>query len=238
MRAIIYRRVSTRRQQEEGDSLEGQDRRGRAYAESQDWEVVDSLAEAQSGKDAASRMVLQSILTRDDFEKLIVFKMSRFGRNARDTLNLIHQLQESGKEVVFMEDGLDTGNTKHRLLITILAAVAETELENMRDQVLLGMEEGASKGRWMGGPSPWGTQVHNCEDYGHNTCPLNGQLEEHPQESEEVSKAVSMIIDGATTGDVARSMNAMGLTTPRGKQFTAERILLLMRSDNLRGVYG
>jgi site-specific DNA recombinase len=162
MKAVVYTRVSTTAQAEEGFSLDAQEKRSKAYAASQQWQVVAVFREEGYTGTRADRPALselRSFISSTDVDRIIVFKMSRLGRSARDVLNLIHEFQELGVEVVFLDEGLDTSKSAHKLIITILAAVAEMEADNIREQVKAGMEEAAAGGRWQGGMPPWGTKA-------------------------------------------------------------------------------
>ena len=76
---------------------------------------------------------------------IIVFKLSRFGRNARDILNSLEFIMKYGVHLLCVEDGLDSSTAMGKMMITILGAVAEMERENIITQSFLGREEKAKK---------------------------------------------------------------------------------------------
>ena len=63
MRAIIYARVSTKKQKEKGHSIEAQIKACKAYAEMQGWEIVGIYKEPKSGETIEKRPELQRALT-------------------------------------------------------------------------------------------------------------------------------------------------------------------------------
>ena len=69
---------------------------------------------------------------------VLVFKLSRFGRNARDVLNSLELIMKYGVHLMCVEDGLDSSTSMGKMMITILGAVAELERENIIAQSLLG----------------------------------------------------------------------------------------------------
>ena len=69
---------------------------------------------------------------------VLVFKLSRFGRNARDVLNSLEFIMKYGVHLMCVEDGLDFSTSMEKMMITILGAVAELERENIIAQSLLG----------------------------------------------------------------------------------------------------
>ena len=88
-KCYIYIRVSTA-MQVDGYSLEAQKERLMKFAEFQDMEVVREYCDAgKSGKSITGRPEFQRMLQdvseeRDGVAFILVFKLSRFGRNAAD----------------------------------------------------------------------------------------------------------------------------------------------------------
>lgn len=92
-------------------------------------------------------------------EHVVVFKLSRFGRNAKDILNSLTYIQRYGVNLICKEDGLDSSTSMGKMMITILGAVAEMERENIIIQTMLGREEKAKQGGWNGGFAPYGYEL-------------------------------------------------------------------------------
>ena len=91
-KCVIYIRVSSERQVQ-GYSLEGQKRYLKEWAEFEGMTVSEIYVEpGKSGKSISGREVFQQMLEdistgRIDIDYVVVFKLSRFGRNAKDILN-------------------------------------------------------------------------------------------------------------------------------------------------------
>ena len=88
----IYTRVSTT-MQVDGYSLDAQKEKLERYAEFQNMEIVNEYSdEGKSGKSVEGRPEFQRMLDNiengtDEVQFVLVFKLSRFGRNAADVLN-------------------------------------------------------------------------------------------------------------------------------------------------------
>ena len=84
-RAVIYCRVSTDKQEQDGESLEYQEEKGRKYAELHDMDVVIVLHEAKSGfihYSLREKLTLARQMIRDGLaDVIIVFDLRRFSRN-------------------------------------------------------------------------------------------------------------------------------------------------------------
>ena len=160
-KCVIYIRVSSERQVQ-GYSLEGQRRYLKEWAEFEGMTVSEIYVEpGKSGKSISGREVFQQMLEdistgRVATDYVVVFKLSRFGRNAKDVLNSLAYIKRYGVNLICKEDGLDSSTAMGRMMITILGAVAEMERENILVQSMLGREEKAKQGGWNGGFAPYG----------------------------------------------------------------------------------
>lgn len=165
-KCVIYIRVSSERQVQ-GYSLEGQKRYLKEWAEFEGMSVSEIYVEpGKSGKSITGREVFRKMLDdistgSVDADYVVVFKLSRFGRNAKDILNSLTFIQRYGVGLICKEDGLDSSTSMGRMMITILGAVAEMERENILVQTMLGREEKAKQGGWNGGFAPYGYELEN-----------------------------------------------------------------------------
>jgi DNA invertase Pin-like site-specific DNA recombinase len=109
--------------------------------------------ETVSGGSRDGRDELASIL---DFirpgDVLIVVKLDRLGRNTRDVLNLVHELEEKGASLRVLEPAIDTGGPMGRMVLTVLGMVAEMELGFIRDRQRAGIDAAKAKGVYKGRP--------------------------------------------------------------------------------------
>lgn len=64
---------------------------------------------------------------KDGVSYVLVFKLSRFGRNAADVLNSLQLMQDFGVNLICVEDGIDSSKDAGKLMISVLSAVAEIE---------------------------------------------------------------------------------------------------------------
>lgn len=165
-KCYIYTRVSTS-VQVDGYSLDAQKDKLRKYADFQDFVIAGEYSdEGFSGKNIQGRREFQKMLTdiqngTDGIEYVLVFKLSRFGRNAADVLNALQLMQDYGVNLICVEDGIDSSKDAGKLMISVLSAVAEIERENIRTQTMSGREQKAREGKWNGGFAPYGYKLEN-----------------------------------------------------------------------------
>ena len=160
-KVYIYTRVSTA-MQIDGYSLDAQRTRIRAFAEFNDYEVAGEYEDAGKsgksieGRDEFNRMMEDIKTGKDDVSFVLVFKLSRFGRNAADVLSTLQTMQDFGVNLICVEDGIDSSKDAGKLIISVLSAVAEIERENIRVQTMEGRIQKARDGKWNGGFPPYG----------------------------------------------------------------------------------
>ena len=101
---------------------------------------------------------------KDEVSFVLVFKLSRFGRNAADVLASLQVMQDFGVNLICVEDGIDSSKDAGKLMISVLSAVAEIERENIRIQTMEGRMQKAREGKWNGGFAPYGyeKQLRQC----------------------------------------------------------------------------
>ena len=79
-------------------------------------------------------------------DAIITKSVSRFGRNTVDTLVFTRELRSLGIDVYFEKENLHTCSAEGELLLTLMAAVAESESVSMSDNVKWGKRKRYEKG--------------------------------------------------------------------------------------------
>lgn len=191
IKVYTYTRVSTT-VQTDGYSLDIQKARMKAYADYNDYEIVGTYEDAgKSGKSIEGRLEFNRMMEdiksgKDGVSFVLVFKLSRFGRNAADVLSTLQVMQDFGVNLICVEDGIDSSKDAGKLMISVLSAVAEIERENIRVQTTEGRIQKAREGKWNGGFAPYGYQL------------VDGEL----QINEEEAAAIRVIFEQYVTTDI------------------------------------
>lgn len=165
-KVYLYTRVSTT-MQIDGYSLEAQKSRMKAFAEYNDYVIAGEYEDAgKSGKSIEGRAEFSRMMDdiksgKDGVSYVLVFKLSRFGRNAADVLSTLQVMQDFGVNLICVEDGIDSSKDAGKLMISVLSAVAEIERENIRVQTMEGRIQKAREGKWNGGFAPYGYSLNN-----------------------------------------------------------------------------
>jgi DNA invertase Pin-like site-specific DNA recombinase len=84
---------------------------------------------------------------------VMVTKIDRLGRSTRE-LDLIHRITEAGASFKSLGDPLfDTNSSQGKLLVTLLAAIAEFERDLIREHTSDGRKRAMANGKKFGRPS-------------------------------------------------------------------------------------
>jgi site-specific DNA recombinase len=133
-RAVIYCRVSTDKQEVDGESLDYQEDKCRQYAALHDMDIIAVLREAKSGYihySLREKLTLARQLVRDGLaDVIIVFDLRRFSRNFVHSAMIFEEIESAGAEIVSVSENIDNSLTG-KLIRSILAWSAESEREKI-----------------------------------------------------------------------------------------------------------
>ena len=192
IKVYLYTRVSTT-MQIDGYSLDAQKTKMKAFCDYNEYEIAGEYEDAgKSGKSIEGRVSFNQMMEdiksgKDGVSYVLVFKLSRFGRNAADVLATLQVMQDFGVNLICVEDGIDSSKDAGKLMISVLSAVAEIEREKIRVQTMEGRMQKAMEGKWNGGFAPYGYSL------------IDGKLEVN----EEEAVAIRMIFDQYVNTDLS-----------------------------------
>ena len=150
MAVFGYGRVSTGQQTTENQRLELAQA---GYLIEPDFWFAD---EGVSGKVSASQRPAFKAMTAQirKGETLVVSKLDRLGRDAIDVLQTVRQLGEREVKVVVLQLGnTDLTAPAGKLLLSMLAAVAEMERDLLVERTQAGLARAKAEGKTLGRPS-------------------------------------------------------------------------------------
>lgn len=152
MRCALYARVSTTDQ-----NCEMQLRELREYVQRRSWqkggEYIDTgFSGAKASRPALDRLMADAAQRK--FDCIAVYKIDRFGRSVLNLNQQLAALTSYGVRFIATSQSLDTDekNPTSRLLLQILASVAEFEREMIRERTLSGIKAAQAAGKVVGRP--------------------------------------------------------------------------------------
>ena len=161
MQAVIYCRVSTLGQGEDGISLEMQEARARAWCVANGYSVEAVLTETVSGGRMANRPQLQRALqlvckTRG---VLVVFSLSRLSRSLSDTICIAARLERARANLASLTERIDTASAIGNLFFRLIAAMNEFEKDQVGERTRSALAHLRRQGRHISARVPFGYDV-------------------------------------------------------------------------------
>jgi site-specific DNA recombinase len=142
MRCVIYLRVSTREQAEEGYSIPAQKEACLKYIRDAGWTFVDEYSDRGESARSQDRPQLQEMLariTRDkDIQAVVVHKIDRLARNMEDHVAIKAILKRANAGLVSVVENIED-SASGRLVEGIHALMAEFYSANLAAEVRKGM---------------------------------------------------------------------------------------------------
>ena len=205
MKAIIYTRVSTTEQADEGGSLASQERICRSFANRSGYEVAKVFEERGVSAKTAERPRLQEMKEYcaehcGDVDALLIYKVDRLARNARDYTALREYFNGLAIEIISVTEPFKN-DPAGRFMENMLAIAAQFENEQRAERCKGGMVEAVKEGRWV-----W------LAPFGYRNTRVNGKKNIAPENNllrvELLREAWSLIDCGHTVSDALRIVTA------------------------------
>ena len=152
MKVALYARVSTS-DRDQNPETQLVALRESAYVNG--WIVYKEYIDIASASDLEGRRAwrqLQDDGARKRFEVVVVFKLDRAFRSVKDMYDTLSAWALVGVDFRSIKEQFDTGTPIGRLLMTMLEAIAEFELELIRERVRAGMDRARKQGIKLGRP--------------------------------------------------------------------------------------
>jgi len=218
MKLVGYVRVSTDGQ-EDNTSLASQQERIECYCKAFDHELVKVFVEVGSGKDMKNRPEFNKAMemVKNEADGIVSLKLDRIARNCRDVLTLVEDvLQPNNKALVLLDLNVDTSTPTGKMILTMMAAVAELERAQINERTQGGRKAKAEKGGYAYGSPKFGQSSND------------GELVENEDETKIIDIIRKHHKSGKKANAIAKYLNAQGIPTKRGKLWTQQGVINIL----------
>ncbi len=204
---IGYCRVSTEDQAGNGVSLDAQRHRIEAYCTAHG--LVLARVEEDAGisaKKTTNRLGLQralSALRRGDANGFVAVKLDRLSRTTSDILDLVSRAEKEKWALHSIEERLDTESPHGRFVVTVLAALAQMEREQIGERTQTAMAELRRQGRKTSSRPPFGFRFEG------------DRVVKVRSEQKILKRMLRHHAEGAGEFAVASALNRAGIPNPR-----------------------
>lgn len=134
------------------------------------------------------------------FDTVVCYKFDRIARNTLDFLTTLELFKKYNTDLISITEGYDPRTPQGKMMITLLASLAEMERENIRQRVTDSMYSLVQKGRYSGGTTPTGYVI--------DKTPSGSFLK--LIDRDKIDYIFSSFLNGTSHNDIARTI---GLTS-------------------------
>lgn len=221
-KVVTYYRVSTDKQGRSGLGLEAQKAAVEAYAARTHATIVREFVEIESGKnDSRPKLAEALAYARRAKAVLLVAKLDRLSRSVR----FIATVLDSGVE--FAAADVPEAN---RLLLHVLAAVAEAEAKAISDRTKAALKAAKARGVRLGSHNPSVPQLSaKARRKGAVLGAQSGRRKAVEAYSDLEEFVLSLHAKGYSLREIAAALNDEGHETRNGAQWTATQVHRLLK---------
>ena len=173
------------------------------------WTLVDVYVDdGISGTDNVNRPGFQRMMAdcrAGKIDMIVTRSISRWGRNAEQTLSTLQSLYDLGIDVYFTLEKIHSGKSMGNLLLDLMSTFAEFESKSIKLNTKMGYKSRMMRGEFF----------YNRPPYGYDSNE-SGQLVVNEAEAAVVRRIYQMCLDGLGTYRIANALAAEGIPTKRG----------------------
>ncbi len=220
-RVVIYTRVSTAQQADEGVSLSVQLERATQLADQRDLHVVAHFQDAGlsgTDKERPGLLNLMAYVAANPDTAVVVYSLSRLGRSLSHLADLI----DGGLQIISVTEPIDTTTAAGRMFVGMLAVFSQFERDLIAERTAGALAKLQSDGKHVGRP-PFGWRVSES----------TGELEKDPELFHLVRYVFQLRAAGYTYEVICERLNAGGQGGPWHEK-KLQRIL--KHAPNLRAM--
>ena len=231
--AVIYCRVSTAEQAEEGISLEAQEVCCRAFCKKNDIKVQGVFVERGESARTTNRPVLQEMLSfcvknKKLITKIVSYKIDRLSRNKTSYFAMQVYLKKLNISIKSATEPFGDDSPVGRLLEGILASVSEFESDLVSQRTKLSMQQARASGRIVHS-APVGYIMQKTE--GEKSVAVHD-----PERAPFVLKAFEMMALGLySQAHIRRLLTEQGFKTRKNKPVTDQTLRRILTNKTYAG---
>lgn len=223
--AVIYARYSSSGQREE--SIVGQLRECREYAKKHKLTVIEEYTDSALTGTSDRRPAFQKMIKDSEtgaFSVVIVWKLDRFARNRYDAATYRHMLQANGVKIVSAMENI-SDSPEGIILEGLMESLAEYYSANLAENVRRGLYDSALERKMLSQPT-----------FGYRKS-SDGKYEIDETQASIVRRVFTEYANGKPYMQIIDDLNAEGITTGHGHEFTNNSLRYMLKNEKYIGIY-
>lgn len=232
-KGLIYCRVSTKEQADEGMSLMSQERLCKEYAQKNGIEIERDRIFIERGKSAKTvdrlelqRMLRYCKLNEKNIDCLIIYKIDRLSRKTHDYLTLKAVLASCGVNIISITEPIED-SPMGKFIEGTLANVAQLDNDMRAERTKDGMIEALMEGRYI---------FKAPEGYRNYGTKGNSNIKPIPSKAQKIKKVFEELSKGFKSQEEIRQFAAkIGLVQSNGKPLNKSHFYKMLRKPVYKG---
>lgn len=209
MCTVIYLRVSTTQQVENGLSLDNQLARLQSYATVHGLTNIKIISdEGISGRKSQNRpgfTTMMEMVKNKQVSNILVYSLSRFSRNIKDCIESIELMNKYNVSFHSLTESIDTSTAVGRFFVTTLSALAQLESEQLGERIKSVLDHKKSKSERTG-----------SVPHGKSLSTDGKTLIDNKYELETIELAKKLYSEKLTFGKIAKKLVEAGRKNKKG----------------------
>ncbi len=152
MKAIIYARVSSKEQGQEGYSIPSQLKLLNEHASKNNYKVIKEFVDVETAKQAGREkfcLMIEFLKKNPDVRTVLCEKTDRLSRNFRDIATLDDLTRQSDLNIILVKENTTIGknsSSSEKFMFGIKALMAKNYIDNLSEETRKGLTEKAEQG--------------------------------------------------------------------------------------------
>jgi site-specific DNA recombinase len=209
MNAAIYCRVSTDDQEKEGTSLKTQLEACLKYCQEKGYAVIKQFSETYSGTtlDRPQLTQLRDLVAAGEVDVIVIYCLDRISRDPTHGVILTQEFENLAVRLEAVTETVESTDLG-KLISYIRGFASKLEVEKIRERTLRGKAAHLKQGHL-----PTGTGIG---PYGYKWDKTTKKRVIVEQEADTVRRIFSMLLEGKSLTQIAKSLNEAGITSKAG----------------------
>ncbi|UUX33265.1 recombinase family protein [Fundicoccus culcitae] len=226
---VCYARQSTEMQQ----SIPAQLSELEDYAKTNDIQIIASFQDVMSGKNTERNgfQAMKEYIATHSIDVILVWRHDRLARNLKELQNFLLYCQDNETTVISINERLSNNKAQDTLLIHLLGAIGEYQLDTIKDNQQIAYRKMHQEGK----------KVNQSVSFGYRI--IDDELEIIKEEAEIVHLIFQLYVEeDLGYKAIAEHLNNLGILNWNEKLWTPARIHSILKNTsyigNIRSKYG
>ena len=212
MKAVIYTRVSTGKQQDNGVSLDAQKEAITDYCSRHGLTIAGIYSDAISGSNSQRPEFIAALnKAKADKASLVVYSTSRFSRDTIDQLLIEKELRQAGCRLVSLTDSVETETPQGEAMFTMMAAFNQMERRLIGERTKAAMQHMKAQGKRVG-------------SIPHGYMLVGDKLIKNEVEQEMIVLVKQLKEQGYSLRDISKELASRGVFNRKDKPFGTQSL--------------